>query len=139
MNKIDNIITETIHSYINSNVITEKKDSDSGKKDDSGRAFRKKAIKGKGGLRKDFDVKDDKTYNKNVDDMEQSTIEDLLSSGFINRKKVAEKLYPGRPKNSAQSQLNKKLNGDISDSGSKYKLKEKEVKRLRNIIATYLK
>ena len=100
--------------------------------------FRKNAIKGKGGLRKDFDTEEDETYNQNVDDQEQSSVKNLLTNGFINIKKVAEKLYPDHTPEGAQSQLNKKLRGDKSDSGSTYKLKSKEVKRLRHIIASYL-
>jgi type I restriction-modification system DNA methylase subunit len=100
------------------------------------RRFRKKALKGKGGIRKDFDVEDDKKYNYNVDDEEQNNIEDLLTNGFVNIKKVAEKLYPDHTPEGAQSQLNKKLRGDKSDSGSTYKLKNREVKRLKQIIST---
>ena len=127
MSKIDNIISETIHSYISSNVLME----DSKKK----QRFRKKAIKGKGGLRKDFDVEDDKQYNKNVDAQEETSIKDILTNGFVNIKKVAEKLYRDHTPEGAQSQLNKKLTGAKSDSGSTYKLKSKEVKKLRQIIA----
>ena len=125
------IINETIDAYLASNVITE----ESGKKE---KRVKKNAIKGKGGLRKDLDVKDEETYNQNVDDQEQSSVKDVLSNGFVNIKKVAEQLYPDHTPGGAQSQLNKKLTGAKSDSGSTYKLKKKEVKRLRHIIATYL-
>jgi hypothetical protein len=128
MSKIDNIISETIHSYISSNVLME----DSKKN----QRFRKKAIKSKGGLRKDFDVEDDKQYNKNVDAQEETSIKNILTNGFVNIKKVAEKLYPHHTPEGAQSELNKKLTGAKSDSGSPYKLKSKEVKKLRQIIAT---
>lgn len=155
--KISRIIEETINHYLAQNVITEKKSDkkekkDDGKtdaKDDEGKKaddkpkkkkkFRKNAIKSKGGMRKDFDTEEDETYNKAVDDQEQSSVENILSNGFVNIKKVAEKLYPDHTPEGAQSQLNKKLRGDKSDSGSTYKLKTKEVKRLRHIIASYLK
>ena len=155
--KISRIIEETINHYIAQNIITEKKSDKKEKKDDDKtdakddeekkaddkpkkkNKFRKNAIKGKGGMRKDFDTEEDETYNKNVDDQEQSSVEDILSNGVINIKKVAEKLYPDHTPEGAQSQLNKKLRGDKSDSGSTYKLKTKEVKRLRHIIASYLK
>ena len=117
--------------YIDSNIICEKDDK---KK----KRFRKNAIKGKGGTRKDLDIHDEETYNQNVDDQEQSSVKDILSNGFVNIKKVAEKLYPDHTPEGAQSQLNKKLTGAKSDSGSTYKLKKKEVKRLRHIIATFL-
>lgn len=158
MFNIDKIITETINRYINENVWDEaddkasegekeeEKDSNEEEKKDSEenghkkkKKFRKNAIKGKGGLRKDFDVESDEEYNSNVDDQEQSSVQDILTNGFVNIKKVAEKLYPDHTPEGAQSQLSKKLRGDKSDSGSTYKLKTKEVKKLRHIIASYLK
>lgn len=158
MFNIDKIITETINRYINENVWDEaddkasedekeeEKDSKEEEKKDSEenghkkkKKFRKNAIKGKGGLRKDFDVESDEEYNSNVDDQEQSSVQDILTNGFVNIKKVAEKLYPDHTPEGAQSQLSKKLRGDKSDSGSTYKLKTKEVKKLRHIIASYLK
>ena len=155
--KISRIIEEAINHYLAQNIITEKKSDKKEKKDDDKtdakddeekkaddkpkrkKKFRKNAIKSKGGMRKDFDTEEDETYNKNVDDQEQSSVENILSNGFVNIKKVAEKLYPDHTPEGAQSQLNKKLRGDKSDSGSTYKLKTKEVKRLRHIIASYLK
>ena len=150
------IINETVDTYLRRNLLFEAKDDD--KKSDKDekeeeedkkenensdklkkkKKFKKNAIKGKGGLRKDFDVEDDETHNQTVDDQEQSSISDLLSNGFVNVKKVAEKLYPDHTPEGAQSQLSKKLRGAKSDSGSTYKLKSKEVKRLRHIIASYL-
>lgn len=146
MDRIEQIITETISSYIGSNMLCERKKKDEkkgkdkkhSKKKAKEKRFRKKAIKGKGGTRKDLDVEYEKTYNQNVDDQEQSSVKDVLSNGFINIKKVAEKLYPDHTPEGAQSQLNKKLTGAKSDSGSTYKLKKNEVKRLRHIIATFL-
>ena len=161
MNKnFSRIIDESISHNLTRNIITEKKSKKDSKKEDdkdedngdekddedekndskpkSKKKFRKNAIKVKGCLRKDFDTEADETYNKNVDDQEQSSVKNLLTNGFINIKKVAEKLYPDHTPEGAQSQLNKKLRGDKSDSGSTYKLKTKEVKRLRHIIASYL-
>lgn len=147
---IDQIINETLYHYLNENLIVEKKkskkkkkkkkDSDSkdNKKTKKKKKFSKNAIKVKGGYRKDFDVEDDELYNRDVDDQEQSSVEDVLNNGFINIKKVAQKLYPDHTPEGAQSQLRKKLEGERSDSGSKYKLKTKEVRRLRGIIASYL-
>ena len=150
------IINETVDTYLRRNLLFEAKDDDkktnkdekeeeedkkeneNSDKQKKKKKFKKNAIKGKGGLRKDFDVEDDETHNQTVDDQEQSSISDLLSNGFVNVKKVAEKLYPDHTPEGAQSQLSKKLRGDKSDSGSTYKLKSKEVKRLRHIIASYL-
>ena len=164
---LNSIVSETINAYLRRNIVSEssffegkkldkddekndkpkdkEEDKKGDKKDDKSKKkkkkkkFKKKAIKGKGGLRKDFDIEDDETYNQHVDDQEQSSIEDMLTNGFINIKKVAEKLYPDHTPEGAQSQLNKKLRGDKSDSGSTYKLKSREVKRLRHIIASYLR
>lgn len=115
----------------------EKKDDDSKDKKKK-KKFKKNAIKARGGLRKDFDIEDDETYNQNADDQEQSSIEDFLNSGFINKKKVAMEWRPDLTDNGAQSELNKKLNHDKSDSGYTYKLKKKDVKKLRQIIAANL-
>lgn len=128
---LDSIIAETIDSYLTSDLIAE------GEKKKK-KKFRKNALKKKGGLRKDFNVEDDEKYNQNVDDQEQSSVENILKNGFVNIKKVAEKLYPDHTPEGAQSQLNKKLTHAKSDSGSIYKLKKKEVKRLRSIIAANL-
>lgn len=133
MTTFDKIISESINSYLSSNLIVEYNS-----KKDKEKKIRKKAIKGKGGLRKDYDVDYEKKYNQNVDDQEQSSVMDALDNGFVNVKKVAEKLYPDHTPEGAQSQLRKKLKGETSDSGSKYKLKKQEVKRLRHIIATFL-
>ena len=159
---LNSIVSESINAYLRRNIVSEasffegkesdndeekddkskdkEEDNKNNKKDDkSKKKFKKNAIKSKGGLRKDFDIEDDETYNQHVDDQEQSSVKDMLTNGFINIKKVAEKLYPDHTPEGAQSQLNKKLRGDKSDSGSTYKLKSKEVKRLRHIIASYLK
>ena len=118
----DKIISESINSYLSSNLIVEYNS-----KKDKEKKIRKKAIKGKGGLRKDYDVDYEKKYNQNVDDQEQSSVMDALDNGFVNVKKVAEKLYPDHTPEGAQSQLRKKLKGETSDSGSKYMLKKQEV------------
>lgn len=162
---LNSIVSESINAYLRRNIVSEasffedkksdkdeekddkykdkEEDKKNNKKDDKPKKkkkkFKKNAIKGKGGLRKDFDIEDDETYNQNVDDQEQSAVKDVLTNGFINIKKVAEKLYPDHTPEGAQSQLNKKLRGDKSDSGSTYKLKKREVKRLRHIIASYFK
>lgn len=133
MTIFDKIINESINSYLESNIITEDE-----RKKHKDKKKRKKAIKAKGGLRKDYDIDYERKYNQNVDDQEQTSVMDALDNGFVNVKKVAEKLYPDHTPEGAQSQLRKKLKGETSDSGSKYKLKKQEVKRLRHIIATFL-
>ena len=101
--------------------------------------MRKKALKKKGGSRKDYNVEDEKMYNQNVDDQEQSSIVNELPTEYVNIKKFAEELYPDHTPEGAQSQLRKKLKGEKSDSGSTYKLKKKEVKKLRHLIAKHLR
>jgi hypothetical protein len=155
----ERIISETIENYISRNILSEgavlefteaddgKESSDSSKDGnesdsdkDSGKKFRKSAIKKKGGLRGDYDVDYDEKYNKTVSDVEQSTIEDVLNSGLVNVAAVARKLYGDtHTPEGAQSQLSKKLRHDKSDSGSTYKLKDNEAKKLKSIIATELK
>lgn len=98
----------------------------------------KKALKKKGGNRTDFNAKEDQIYNSKVDDMEQSELSDLLNNGFFNIAKIAQELFPDHTPEGAQSQLRKKLNGDTADSGYKYHLKRKEVRKLRAIMSKYL-
>ena len=95
---------------------------------------RKSAIKTQGGGRKDFNAKNDKTYNRDTDDMQQSEIADELNSGYFNISKIAQEIYPDHTKEGAQSQLRKKLKGETADSGFKYHLKKKEINALRPIL-----
>jgi hypothetical protein len=145
MKDLDTIITESLHSFLDENLIFEKKDSkkndkkSSDKKKKKKRKFKKNAIKMKGGLRKDFDSEDDETYNQNISDREEDSITGSLNPDFVNISAVAQKLYPDHTPEGAQSQLRKKLKGETSDSGSKYKIKTKEAKKLRAIISTYIK
>ena len=146
MKDLDTIITESLHSFLDENLIFEKKDSKKNDKKSSDkkkkkkkRKFRKNAIKMKGGLRKDFDSEDDETYNQNISDREEDSITGSLNPDFVNISAVAQKLYPDHTPEGAQSQLRKKLKGETSDSGSKYKIKTKEAKKLRAIISTYIK
>lgn len=144
MKDLDTIITESLHSFLDKNLIFEKEDF---KKDDEKsdnkkkkkRKFRKNAIKMKGSLRKDFDSEDDNIYNKNISDREEDSIVGALNPDFVNISAVAQKLYPDHTPEGAQSQLRKKLKGETSDSGSKYKIKTKEAKKLKAIISTYMK
>lgn len=145
MKDLDTIITESLHSFLDKNLIFEKEnfkkdDEKSGdKKKKKKRKFRKNAIKMKGGLRKDFDSEDDEIYNKNISDREEDSIAAALNPDFVNISAVAQKLYPDHTPEGAQSQLRKKLKGETSDSGSKYKIKTKEAKKLKAIISTYIK
>ena len=98
----------------------------------------KKSLKKKGGVRADFNAKEDETYNSKADDMEQSELSNLLNNGFFNIAKIGKELFPDHTPEGAQSQLRKKLKGEKSDSGKKYGLKRNEVKRLRGIMSKYL-
>lgn len=140
---INEIIAESIESYLNESLVFEDKDDNGGK----GKAktfgrkkkkFRKRAIKKKGGLRGDFDVESDELYNAGVDDQEQSEVSSILDSPMINLKAVATKLYPDHTEEGAQSQLRKKIKHEVSDSGKVYRLKKGEVRKLRAIISKML-
>lgn len=96
--------------------------------------IRKSAIKTQGGGRKDFDAKNDKTYNQDTDDMQQSEIAQELNSGYFNISKIAQEIYPDHTKEGAQSQLRKKIKGETADSGYEYHLKEKEINALRPVM-----
>lgn len=160
MSRLDNIINEAIDRFLNEDVFDEAKKekkkgyrkkgskksaeeyrqehekflADRAKKEKDKKKIRRNALKAKNGLRKDFNQEDDQKFNAKVSDEEQSNIEKILKSKAINVSAIAQELYPDHTKEGAQSQLNKKINGDISDSGVKYHLKNKEVRNLRKII-----
>lgn len=161
MDFLNKIIAETIDSYLDENLIREdilseakkkkkkkksksKKETEDSKEDKhkekkKKRKFKKNAIKLKGGLRTDFDSEDDEAHNQDVGDQEQSQYEDILNSGFVNVKKIAQKMYPNLTPEGAQSKLRKKAKRIKSDSGRRYKLKTKDLRRLRPILTRYLR
>lgn len=145
--RIDNIIDETINSYLQRNLIREAEgegtnpvfdsEEDNNKPSDKKKKkkkFRKNAIKLKGGLRKDFDVEDDETYNKQISDKEMANVANFLKNKYINLKAVAEDVYPDHTPEGAQSQLRKEVWGEVSDSGSVYKIKTKTLKKLKSVL-----
>ena len=98
----------------------------------------KNAIKTKGGGRKNIDYKADKKSNPNISKADQGDLERILNSPVVNLTTVAKELYPGHTDTGAESQLRKKLKGEKSDSGSTYRIKRKEARRLRRILAKML-
>lgn len=145
MKDLDTIITESLHSFLDKNLIFEKKDS---KKDDekSGdkkkkkkRKFRKNAIKMKGGLRKDLDSEDDKVCNQYISDREADSIINKVNPDYVNVSAFGQELYPHLTPQGAQSKLRKELKHIKSDSGSEYKLKKKDAKKLKTIFSTHIK
>lgn len=134
---IDEAVRLELDSFISENVvlINEKDKYKKGKKNSGG----KNAIKKKGGGRKDIDYTSDARSNPNISQADQGDLTKILDSPLINQSEVASELYPDHTKEGAQSQLRKKVKGLKSDSGSKYKIKRKEARRLRRILARMLK
>lgn len=127
---IDEAIRLELESFLNEDTILI-----SEKKKGSG----KNAIKKKGGGRKDIDYTSDARSNPNISQADQGDLTKILDSPLINQSEVASELYPDHTKEGAQSQLRKKVKGLKSDSGSKYRIKRKEARRLRRILARMLK
>lgn len=126
---LDRIISESLNQYLKEALIPE-----DGNKKKKKRKFRKNAIKLKGGLRTDFDVEDDEEYNKEADDTEQDAVVTILKSKYINVSAVAQDVYPHLTPNGAQSEFNKKLNNDVSDSGYIYRFKIKEIAKIKQVL-----
>lgn len=107
------------------------------KKADDG--VRKNAIKVKGGRRKDYDIKQDKQTNPNLNNQDNKDIAKLLDNDYVNLAAVARDVYPDHTDQGAQSQLRKKVKGLKSDSGSTYKIKKKEADEIFRSISKHLK
>ena len=95
----------------------------------------KKAIKTKSGSRVDRVIDPDDSSKQKAGELDSTSVEKLLGTGYFNISRIAQELYPDHTKEGAQSQLNKKLNHDKSDSGSTYRLKKGELKKLRHVLA----
>jgi hypothetical protein len=138
MTNLKEIISETIHSYLSENLITENGFFESSKKHKE-KKFRKRAIKKRGGLRGDLDMDDYRKENQKADDQELSDIEEWLKSDAVNLTAIARKLYPHLSSDeSRESKLRKKVYHEASDSGYVYKLSRQEVKKLKQIKNSYI-
>lgn len=130
----DKIIKEEIDKFINETFFTEKKK----KSKDEPRDIGKKAKKLKNGRRGDFDFKQDRATNPNLNNQDAEDLNALIDSDYINTAAVAHELYPDHTPEGAQSQLRKKVKGLANDNGSKYKIKKKEAFKLRRILSKEL-
>lgn len=157
---IDKIITEEINRFINEDIILERarhRDtvggltalSDKGnehnekikskpKKKKSLKDVVKKGKKLKNGLRADFNAKQDRETNPNLNNQDAEDLNDILDSDYIDVAALARDIYPDHTPEGAQSQLRKKIKGIENDNGSKYKLKKKEAYKIRRAIAKEL-
>lgn len=153
-NKVDEIITECIISEISKKEKKEKKDvsrlkkdfqdaSKRGKKSAKQKVKKAKDIVKKGkklrrGLRTDFNLKQERETNPNLNNQDAEDLNDILDSDLIDVAALARRVYPGHTPQGAQSQLRKKIKGITNDNGSKYKLKKKEAFKIRRELAKEL-
>lgn len=149
--KMDRIISECIISEISKKEKKEKKNikrlkrdvkdaSTRGKKSAKEKVKKIKDIVKKGkklrrGLRTDFNVKQDRETNPNLNNQDAEDLNDVLDSDLIDVAALAKRVYPDHTPQGAQSQLRKKIKGLKSDSGSTYRLKKKEAFKIRRELA----
>jgi len=131
----DKIINEEIDRFINETFFTEKKKK---KSKDEPRDIGKKAKKLRNGRRGEFNFKQDRATNPNLNNQDAEDLNALIDSDYINTAAVAHELYPDHTPEGAQSQLRKKVKGLANDNGSKYKIKKKEAFKLRRILSKEL-
>ena len=142
MMTIDEAVSISIQNFLNEDIMVEKKkknhgshkksDKENKKKDKDG--IKKNVIKKKNGQRGNFDYANDKKYNRNVTDSDNNAMAQVLDNPMVNKTEIAQELYPDHTRTGAVSQLDKKIHGKHSDSGYKYRLKNREIKRLRKIL-----
>jgi hypothetical protein len=131
---VENIISEEINSFLNENGFFEVKKKKAKKKKgpkDTG----KNAKKLRNGLRTDFNYKQERETNPNLNNQDSEDLIDILDSPYVDLAAVAQDIYPDHTPEGAQSQLRKKVKGLKSDSGSTYKIKKKEAFKLRRALA----
>ena len=130
---VENIISEEINSFLNENGFFEAKKKKAKKKGpkDTG----KNAKKLKNGLRTDFNYKQERETNPNLNNQDSEDLIDILDSPYVDLAAVAQDIYPDHTPEGAQSQLRKKVKGLKSDSGSTYKIKKKEAFKIRRALA----
>lgn len=113
---INNIINETLNSYLEENVLFEAK----GKKKNK---------------RKENAEKSEKRDGKNLSAGDEKQIRNIVKNDdVINIAAMARKLYPKHTPEGAQSQLRKKIKGIKNDNGSEYHLKQREASVIRRIL-----
>lgn len=126
---IDKIINEEINSFLIENGFFEA-NKKKGPKDTG-----KNAKKLKNGLRTDFNYKQERETNPNLNNQDSEDLINILDSPYVDLAAVAQDIYPDHTPEGAQSQLRKKVKGLKSDSGSTYKIKKKEAFKIRRALA----
>lgn len=107
------------------------KKSDKPKKDSG---VRKNALKVRNGRRKSFDYKKYNKENPNSNYSDNTQLSKYLKNPAINVSAIAQMVYPDHTKEGAQSQLRKKIEGEISDSGTKYSFRNKEIHKVNRAL-----
>lgn len=142
---IDRIISENIKKVVNSKKVIRLSENnlsnivkarliealnEEGKEKD----VKKGALKLSNGRRGDYNVKQDKATNPNLNNADNEEIAQTLNNDVVNVAAVARQLYPKLTPEGAQSKLRKKIKHIKSDSGTQYRLKKKEAFKARRII-----
>ena len=127
---LDRLISEEVNRYLFEEILFE----DNDKPRDVG----KKAKKLKNGRRGEFNFKQDRETNPNLNAQDAEDLATVLNSDYVNLAAVAHDVYPDHTEEGAQSQLRKKVKGLKNDNGSTYKIKKKEAFKIRRALAKNL-
>ena len=127
---LDRLISEEVNRYLFEEILFEDKDEP--------RDVGKKAKKLKNGRRGDFNFKQDRETNPNLNAQDAEDLATILDSDYVNLAAVAHDVYPDHTEEGAQSQLRKKVKGLKNDNGSTYKIKKKEAFKIRRALAKNL-
>lgn len=72
---------------------------------------------------------------KDISANDEEKLRNILKSPYLNIKQFAVKCYPDHTEEGAQSQLNKEINGDKTDGGNEYHLKERTARIIRSCLS----
>lgn len=136
---ISEAVNLSINEFLSEDVLVEKHKK--GKKGSNGKketGVIKNAIKKKGGHRSDFDADHDMMVNPSLSNADNNELSDIADNDMLDIAAIAQKMYPDHTPEGAQSQLRKKLKGIHNDSGTPYKLKNREAKKLRKLLSSLL-
>lgn len=140
---INKIISEEIDRFLTEDFGLAEKAKKTPKKKKKNKPKKEKDILKNGkkltnGRRMDFNAKQDRETNPNLNNQDSEDLASLVDSPYIDLAAVAQDVYPDHTPEGAQSQLRKKIKGLTNDNGSVYKLKKKEAFRLRRALAKEL-
>ena len=140
---INKIISEEIDRFLTEDFGLAEKAKKTPKKKKKNKSKKEKDILKNGkkltnGRRMDFNAKQDRETNPNLNNQDSEDLASLVDSPYIDLAAVAQDVYPDHTPEGAQSQLRKKIKGLTNDNGSVYKLKKKEAFRLRRALAKEL-